>query len=151
MTAATPSSNLLTELEDVALYLSEHGTPDMGYDQVVERALTQLRRLTRISLASRALLTYLDVHDWGTIPEGQTADTLRDLLAGTSALETKPRNLLTPELSERALHLIMDATDADAPLPYELKAHLKQWVVDAQAHIGAQNGSLPHQEKNDGR
>jgi hypothetical protein len=37
------SSNLVTELEDVARYLSEHGTPDMGYDEVVERAIKALK------------------------------------------------------------------------------------------------------------
>lgn len=44
--------------------------------------LGEIERLTRISLAARALLKYIDDHDWGLIPEGQTADTLRDLLKG---------------------------------------------------------------------
>jgi hypothetical protein len=43
-------------------------------------------RLARISLAARALLKYIDDHDWGHIPEGVTADTLRDLLTSS---ETK--------------------------------------------------------------
>lgn len=40
---AALTSNLVSELEDVARYLSEHGTPDMGYDEVVERAIKALK------------------------------------------------------------------------------------------------------------
>jgi N4 Gp49/Sf6 Gp66 family protein len=47
--------------------------------QSVARA-EEIERLARISLAARALLKYLDDHDWGRIPEGVTGDTLRDLL-----------------------------------------------------------------------
>jgi hypothetical protein len=43
-------------------------------------------RLARISLAARALLKYIDDHDWGHIPEGVTADTLRDLLTASETI-----------------------------------------------------------------
>lgn len=41
----------------------------------------QSDRIRDLEAAARDLLQYLDDHDWGHVPEGATADRLRDLVA----------------------------------------------------------------------
>jgi hypothetical protein len=57
------------------------------YDSGELVSLADYRALQR---AAADLLTYLDEHDWGMVPEGATADKLRDLVH-THAVEKMAR------------------------------------------------------------
>lgn len=47
----------------------------------IDQATTKQReRIAELETALRDLLLYLDEHDWGTIPEGETADRARSAL-----------------------------------------------------------------------
>lgn len=58
-------------------------------DEIYAFKVVRAARYDALAEAARDLLTYLDEHDWGHVPEGATADRLRDLCSA-SIKETKP-------------------------------------------------------------
>jgi hypothetical protein len=53
---------------------------DSPEDAPLVRKWVPLEDYERLRAAARDLLRYLDEHDWGLVPEGATADRLRDLV-----------------------------------------------------------------------
>lgn len=66
-------------IADVRVQLGEFWSED-----VVVMAKRARQRIKDLEAASRDLLQYLDDHDWGLVPEGETSDRLRDLLTAPS-------------------------------------------------------------------
>lgn len=49
-------------------------------DEIYAFKVVRAARYDALATAARDLLKYLDDHDWGRVPEGATADRLRDLV-----------------------------------------------------------------------
>lgn len=79
----------MSEIQIVRVTTAAVVVGEVDFDRLLEQAreneelrktLSQrLQELEEIRTAARSLLRYLDDHDWGTIPEGVTADELREL------------------------------------------------------------------------
>ena len=79
MTSLRSDIEELKRLMSKDLTISESGDYFILALATIPRLIAQVERM---DAALRDLLQYIDDHDWGTIPEGATADRAREALKG---------------------------------------------------------------------
>lgn len=69
-------------IEEIERLTSRNATLEAAHRQDGETIARQHDEIERLVAALSDLLKYIDDHDWGTIPEGETADRARAALSG---------------------------------------------------------------------
>lgn len=144
------TSNLLTELGDVVSYLSDHGTPDMGYDQVVQRGIEEIASLTTRLTQDEAKVARLGkineglVHDFNTLlidnsRKGSDSEGLRAALktvyklAGGHATECQCRQCEIFEFLEPIVGNASLALSGDSPAAQKAPSKQRVQTADIEA------------------